>query len=275
MRYAISRHEGIVMLFLSSTTRVRLACLLTLLSMSCAPSLIMRSAHASLALDGAVPRLATQQASRPASVQSLTAIANRAVDFVRQNHPWQGLEVSMAPPALDERLSLTPCDAPLQASLPVGGRIAQRTSVMVKCPSNAGWTVHVSVISRVEAEVLVARRAITRGERLSAMDVMSSRRDITSLPYGYITALPLGDALQAKLSIGQGAVITPDMTQAAQVIRRGDLVAIELSDSRMAISMRGVALADAAVGDLVAVKNSQSGRTVQGHVMASGRVRVQ
>lgn len=259
------------MLFLSPTAHSRLTCLLILLSTSCALNLMTRSAHAS-----STPRAIMQSGSVPvAKAQSLTAIANRAVDFVRQNHPWQRLDVSIAPPALDERLSLTPCDAPLLASLPVGGRIAQRTSVMIKCPSSAGWTVHVSVISRADADVLVARRAISRGERISAADVMSSRRDITSLPYGYVSALPLGDALQAKMSIGQGTVITPDMTQAAHVIRRGDLVAIELSDTRMAISMRGVALADAAIGELVAVKNSQSGRTVQGQAMASGRVRVQ
>lgn len=209
------------------------------------------------------------------SAQSLDAIASAAVTFVRSHHPWQGLSVSIEPPALDERLSLTACSVPLQASLPVGGRIAQRSSIAIKCPDTAGWTVHVSVIARAEAEVLVARRAISRNEQITANDVMATRRDITSLPYGYLAALPLAEALQAKTGIGQGAVITPGMTQAANIIRRGDLVAIELSDTRMAISMRGVALADAAVGELVTVKNSQSGRTVQGQAMASGRVRVQ
>ncbi|MEO6699136.1 MAG: flagellar basal body P-ring formation chaperone FlgA [Paraperlucidibaca sp.] len=213
--------------------------------------------------------------AQAAPAQRLAAIADAAVDYVRANHPWHGLAVSFEPPALDERLSLTPCDKPLQASLPIGGRIAQRTSIAVKCPSAAGWTAHVSVISRAEAEVLVARRALSRNEQITANDVMATRRDITSLPYGYLSELPVGDALQAKIGIGQGAVITPGMTQAANIIRRGDLVAIELSDTRMAISMRGVALADAAAGELVTVKNSQSGRTVQGQAVASGRVRVQ
>lgn len=210
-----------------------------------------------------------------ATTQRLDAIAEAAVDYVRANHPWHGLAVSFELPALDQRLNLTPCDAPLQANLPIGGRIAQRTSISVKCPSAAGWTVHVSVIARAEAKVLVARRAISRNELITANEVMSSQRDITSLPYGYISELPEGEVLQAKMAIGHGAVITPDTTHAATVIRRGDLVAIELSDTRMAISMRGVALADAAVGELVAVKNSQSGRTVQGQAVASGRVRVQ
>jgi flagella basal body P-ring formation protein FlgA len=159
--------------------------------------------------------------------------------------------------------------------MPIGGRIAKRTSIAVKCPTAAGWTIHVSVIANAEASVLVARRAISRHEQIHANDVMEASRDITSLPYGYLSELPVGDALQAKTGIAQGAVITPGMTQAADVIKRGDIVAIELSDTRMAISMRGIALADAAAGELVAVKNSQSGRTVQGQAMASGRVRIQ
>ena len=223
----------------------------------------------------ALALLLTPSFSVAAPAQRLEAIGEAAVDFVRSNHPWRGFKVCFEQPTLDERLSLSPCEAPLQASIPIGGRIAKRTSIAVKCPTTAGWTIHVSVIANAEASVLVARRAIGRHEQIHANDVMEASRDITTLPYGYLSKLPVGDALQAKSGIAQGAVITPGMTQAADVIKRGDIVAIELSDTRMAISMRGVALADAAVGELVAVKNSQSGRTVQGQAMASGRVRVQ
>lgn len=210
-----------------------------------------------------------------AASQRLDAIGNAAVAYVQANHPWQGLYVRLQPPVLDERLSLMACAEPLRALLPVGGRIAQRTSIAVSCPGNAGWTVHVSVIAEAQADVLVARRAIARHDSIRPDDVIRARRDITRLPYGYVQSLPTEHALQAKMGIAQGAVITPSMTQAADVIRRGDLVAIELSDTRMAISMRGVALANAAAGELVTVKNSQSGRTVQGEAIASGRVRVQ
>lgn len=219
--------------------------------------------------------LPAMHAQTAGAAQRLDAIGEAAAAYVQAHHPWQGLSVSTEAPTIDERLSLMPCQAPLEASLPVGGRIAQRTSIAVKCPSAAGWTIHVSVIARAEAEVLVARRAIGRQETISANDVMSARRDITGLPYGYLGALPVGDVLMAKSSIGQGAVITPGMTEAATVIRRGDLVAIELSDPRIAISMRGVAMADAAAGELIIVKNSQSGRVVQGKAMANGRVQVQ
>lgn len=244
--------------------------------MRCIDRLITRCCQAAALLMTSIMMAGLSSGAAYASnAQALEAIATAAVDFVRSNHPWQGLRVSIAPPALDERLSLSACDAPLLASLPVGARIAQRSSIAVKCPSTAGWTVHVSVIARAEADVLVARRAISRHEAISAKDVMTQRRDIASLPYGYLAAIAPGDALQAKTSIAQGAVLTPGMTQAATIIRRGDLVAIELSDTRLAISMRGVALADAAAGELVTVKNAQSGRTVQGQAMASGRVRVQ
>jgi flagella basal body P-ring formation protein FlgA len=69
-------------------------------------------------------------------------------------------------------------------------------------------------------------------------------------------------------------VITPAVLQPAVVVQRGQTVRLVIEQPGISIAAAGTALADAARGDRLRVRNTSSGKVVEGTVGADGIVRV-
>ncbi len=82
----------------------------------------------------------------------------------------------------------------------------------------------------------------------------------------------VGMLASRRLTVGS-VVARKDVT-APPVVRRGQRIRIELRASSVSVSTAGEALADGAVGQMVAVRNLSSGRRLQGRVRAPGLVEV-
>ena len=68
-----------------------------------------------------------------AATQSLESISAAAEDLIRQQHPWQGMDVEIRARSLDPRTRLADCDLPLDAYLPHNSRVRANTTVAVRC----------------------------------------------------------------------------------------------------------------------------------------------
>lgn len=151
----------------------------------------------------------------------------------------------------------------LQARLTVPGSAAMRLKP-VKITGQLVETV----------EVVVPRRAIARGETLTAADIAVERR-----PRDSQNGEPLSDPKAAidkaaKRALVAGMPLRSSDVERQEIVGRGDLVTIVYETPGLVLTMRGKAGEAGAMGDVISVTNPQSKRVLQGTVSGPGRVSV-
>src|SRR5215207_5012709 len=122
-----------------------------------------------------------------ASVQSLPAVRRAAEAALRAQIDACMTGVELTAAALDPRLRVAACNAPLvaNATLPRGAQF--KVMVRVACNSNANWNLNVPVEIHRRTEVLVTRRAVARGENILAADVTVQSRVLPGLASPYVS----------------------------------------------------------------------------------------
>lgn len=78
----------------------------------------------------------------------------------------------------------------------------------------------------------------------------------------------------AKRTLLPGRTIPPSALREAYAVKRGTPVRLTFTIGTMTLSASGAPLENAAIGDVIKVRNTDSGVTVSGTVMADGSVRV-
>ncbi|HKJ09230.1 MAG TPA: flagellar basal body P-ring formation chaperone FlgA [Gammaproteobacteria bacterium] len=175
---------------------------------------------------------------------------------------------------LDSRLRLNRCNGRLKAFLPPGGHLKGNTTVGVKCDARAGWTVYVSARISLFGKVLVTTHPLARGDRVARADVKAVERDLSRLPYGYISDLSDARGKLVTRMVATGAVLTPGMLTAPRLIHRGDRVMVVAQAAGLQVQMAGKALGDGAAGEKIRVQALSSKRIVQGVVVSPSVVKV-
>jgi len=206
--------------------------------------------------------------------QSLESIRTAALAHVRGELAEGGAQRDVEIPALDPRLHLAACDAPLSAFTPPGTRRGANGSVGVRCAGPQPWKIYVSVRVSSRDRVLVANRALPRDAVLTAADLTLVERDVGTLSQGYLSDAAELDGMRLRRPIAAGAVLTSAMLAAVPLVSRGQQVTLEAQTGGVHIRMGGEALAEAALGQRVRVKNLSSERVVEGVVRSDEVVEV-
>ncbi|MEJ2687890.1 MAG: flagellar basal body P-ring formation chaperone FlgA [Gammaproteobacteria bacterium] len=175
---------------------------------------------------------------------------------------------------LDPRLRLDRCSGRLRAFLPPGGHLKGNTTVGVRCEAQVGWTVYLSARIALFGNVLVTTHPMGRGDRVGRSDVKPVERDLSRLPYGYISDLSDARGKLVTRMIAAGAVLTPSMLTAPRLIHRGDRVMLVAQAAGLQVQMAGKAMGDGAAGDKIRVQALSSNRIVQGVVVSASVVKV-
>jgi flagella basal body P-ring formation protein FlgA len=152
------------------------------------------------------------------------------------------------------------------------GRFQARLSVG---EGRAAEQVRVSGRAVAVVDVPVLARRIERGAVIQERDIAWLEQPETALRRGDITdsAALIGQA--ARRSLRPDTPLSARDVEAPVVVARNSLVTLRLTAGYMALSARGRALADGAVGETVRVLNTKSKTTVSGIVRPDGSVAVQ
>jgi flagella basal body P-ring formation protein FlgA len=207
-----------------------------------------------------------------AQVESHQRILDTARNFLAQQLKARSGKSEIHIGALDHRLRLARCDAPLQGYLPAGGQLAGNTSVGVRCTGSQAWKLYVPARIAVLERVVVSRGYLPRGTVLGEEHIVVSEREVSVNGHGYIR--DPGEALGKMLRqpVQDGRVVTPAMLARPKLVKRGDEVVILSQGGSFEVRMRGSALGDGAEGDRIRVRNLNSKRIVEGRVNADGSV---
>lgn len=217
-------------------------------------------------------------AANDAALQSVDDIGAAAEAFVRERLPKtdgkgvSNFRVTAAKP--DSRLRLTRCSVPLNAFQHGAVGLGPRTTIGVRCPTGAQWTIYLAVAVEAEMPLLVLRRAVARGATLVADDVVVRPTWVKGAGGGYLTQLEQLARMHAKRSLAVGTVLTPDMLMSDVLVKRGQEVTLVAQVGGVEVRAKGVALSDGAQAGRVRVQNLNSQRVVEGVVTADSMVRV-
>jgi flagellar basal body P-ring formation protein FlgA len=149
--------------------------------------------------------------------QQIRAVAERFIASLAA----PGTTVHAVAGRLDDRLTLSRCAGELTPSLPAGATVRPRTAVAVRCPDAGGWTIHVPVTVEVDATVLVARRALSRGEVPAAVDLEPATRRVPGLGTQYVSSPADLSGRRLRRPVATGQPVPVDALDAPVVVERG------------------------------------------------------
>lgn len=135
-------------------------------------------------------------------------------------------------------------------------------------------TMHVSVLVRVFAPVLVSTGSIERTTEIDNSNSEMQEREITNLPEDLVFELPSTGAI-AAVPIAEGSVIRQNWTSEPVAIRSGDTVTVAVVGKTVRITDRGAAVSDGRPGDRIKVRMLGDVREVHGTVVSPGLVEIQ
>lgn len=176
--------------------------------------------------------------------------------------------------ALDTRLQLAACEAPLNIRTRDGDRLSQRLTLEVSCPSGTRWRIYVPVALELTRPVVVATRPIPRGTVVTAADIQLREMDVASLNGSYYLTTEgiLGQV--AKRNIRLDEVLLHSNLSPPLVVAKGDEVVISAVSNGLEVKVPGTALSDGRAGEQIPVRNRSSERIVDARITGPGQVEV-
>jgi len=174
---------------------------------------------------------------------------------------------------LDHRLKLTKCSELLSVQMR-NDTMPGNMTVEVSCVTNQPWKIYIQASVHAYKPVYVAKSPILRGERIQPGSVKLIKRNITSLRGQYINDITALEGTLAKRMISKGQIVSPAHLIKSKLIKRGESVTIIAETSGITVRMKGKALNDAAAGEQVRVKNTNSKRIIEGIAIKRGQVKV-
>jgi len=210
--------------------------------------------------------------AQAAEWQSMDDIVSAVERFVKQKTVGIGNEVDITVSRPDARLRLGRCDS-LETWLPSGNKLWGRASVGVRCRTSSNWSIYVPVMVKVSGNAIIATHPIARGVAISADDVQLQNRDLTQFSNGVFTSIDQVIGKTTTLNIQAGDVLRQEQLRAALTIRQGQQVTLIAQGAGFKVSSEGTAMANAATGQVVAVK-TRSGQIIKGIAKSDGIVEV-
>lgn len=205
--------------------------------------------------------------------QDVNIIKKTAVDFLTSQAKEISDKVSVEVTPLDPRLSLAPCNNP-QAFLPIGARITGRTSVGVKCTTNANWTIYLQANIGIIANYVATVSTIPAGQPITMNDITLIEGDLAALPRGVLTDPQQVVGRTLTTSLRPGMPIRQEILRQQLAIQQGQAVKLSSSGPGFSVMMEGVALTSASEGQLAKAKTA-SGQVVTGTARTGGIIEIQ
>ena len=126
--------------------------------------------------------------------------------------------------------------------------------------------------ARTPVTIPVLARDVARGEIINASDVLWQSH--TSQLHNLIQSIDDIIGYQARRNLTQGTPLRDNDLARPILIKRGALVTMEFRNGNLTLRHQGQAKASGGFGDIIAVENLASARTIKGVITAPDRVEI-
>lgn len=124
-------------------------------------------------------------------------------------------------------------------------------------------------------KVLVSKGRIKSRESLSRNDFTIERVEVGNLIGEPISDFATLEGMRASKTIQRGKALTEEMIEPIPVIKRGERVKLIYESGSLRVEAYGIARKDAVKGEMVEVKNTDSGKKIFGRAVSEGIVLVE
>jgi flagella basal body P-ring formation protein FlgA len=204
--------------------------------------------------------------------QDANVIRNAVEQFLQVQSSGIPGEISISIGNIDPHLYLASCPA-LDVFLPTGDKAWGKTTVGVRCPEPAHWTIYVPATVHVNGDYIAAVAPLVQGQVITERDVAPVRGDLTLLPAGVITDLSHAIGFTVARSLPAGMPLRLDSLRIQQAIQQGQIVRLVSAGDGFKVSAEGRALANAMEGQIAQAKAS-NGQVVSGIARLGGTLEV-
>ncbi|MGR9014133.1 MAG: flagellar basal body P-ring formation chaperone FlgA [Gammaproteobacteria bacterium] len=205
--------------------------------------------------------------------QSHESIEKVVKNYIAQNINLPGeYEVSLTP--IDSRLRLPQCIDQLEAYTTNNIIKTGRTTIGVRCNTGKKWSIFTSAIIKTYQMVVVLTRPVQRGEIITRQHLAIEKREVSNHREDIATQLEQVENKQAIRQLNFGTILSLKNIVEPTLIKRGDKVIISSTKPDFSIKMSGEAMMNGTKGQLIRIKNQNSGRIINATVIEPGLVSV-
>jgi len=127
---------------------------------------------------------------------------------------------------------------------------------------------------KVVTPVLVAKRSILRGQKITPEDCEVKPMDITTFGPQPLFNTDSLNGIRAVRTINPGTILHLRLIETIPVIQKGDMVEIMVNKGRVRVAVQGIAREPGKIGERIWVENTNSRKLVQAIVKDKGTVTV-
>ena len=207
------------------------------------------------------------------SIATLSATASQTMEQRALAAGYSNVEVTVR--SLDSRLQLKACSAPVSILPDSSQRALGPVTVGLRCDAPERWTIHVRGTVTAERQLPTLGRAVNRGDVISSRDIVWQTVQIDREVTGLLTKPADIVGKEARKHLATGQTVRSSDVVSPTLVERGQIVDLIAQTSGLQVNMQGKALTAGGEGDRLIVKNTNSGKRVQGVVLATGAVLVQ
>jgi len=211
------------------------------------------------------------QQSTASQFQSIASIQEATRDYINSNLTFTS-DYKFKIGQIDNRLKLPLCPEALKVSPAKATLKAGRNAIRVRCQSTKKWTIYTSAIIYIYKDVIVLSQPIKRGELYSKHNLQLEKKELSTLRSGFFTDVKNIINKQASRNLSIGSVISQSNMTEPKIIKRGEKVTINISNSNFAISATGIALMDGKKNQNIRIKNIKSKQVIYATVVKQGQV---
>jgi len=203
--------------------------------------------------------------------ESILAAAN---DYLRA-YPFESdypVEFRLSP--LSSRLSVAQCEEPIDVRFGDNAKRYGKTHVLASCSGDKHWRINLGVDISLYHDTVTVQRPVARGTVIDASDLRIDKVLRSKIFTDFYSSKQNIVGLVAKMPLREGQIINSRLVSAADLIRKGQTVVLMARAGGIHINTKGKALGNAKRGELVRVKNNDSGRIVEGIASDIGKVEI-
>jgi flagella basal body P-ring formation protein FlgA len=189
-----------------------------------------------------------------------------------QEQGWKGVRLRLQNTPLTSTFHLAPCPATINVSGGSASKYSRQQLILECSQSTKGWPIKISTDMKVFLPVVISTGVINRGENITARQIRLEETDITRNNRGFYNNTQQVVGMSAKRRVRPNQILTPDLIDQPQLIKRGEKIKIIANRDGISASMPGEALEKGGKGEIIRVKNLSSGKTIEAKVVEAGVV---
>lgn len=208
--------------------------------------------------------------------QAIHQYLQQMMDTQAKENGWKGMRLIVDNTPLSSTRQLAPCAGKITVDGGSTGKLA-RQQLTLMCTDNSGqtvkgWPMKVSTDMQVLLPVVASNSVIDRGATINASALQQQETDIAKTIRGFYHRIDQVAGMSAKRRIRPNQILSPDLIDQPQLVKRGEKVQIIANHDGIKAAMAGEALEKGGVGDVIRVKNISSGKTIEAKVVEPGVV---